>query len=124
MKHMKRLQLAVASVALALLLLPALAAAGTQDFTLVNKTGVDIAELYISSASTDEWEEDVLGLDLLEDGESVEITFSADEKAKLWDLKVVDGEGDEIVWTDLKLNEISRVTLRFDGNGDPIADIQ
>ena len=49
--------------------------AGDQDFTFVNHTGVEIHKLYTSPHSSDEWEEDVLGEDTLDDGESLEIRF-------------------------------------------------
>ena len=58
-------------------------AAGQQDFTLYNETGVDIYQLYVSPASTDQWEEDVLGVDVLEDGDAVDISFDRDEDADL-----------------------------------------
>jgi hypothetical protein len=98
--------------------------AGTQDFTLVNKTGLRIVELYVSASSTDDWEEDVLGVDVLEDDEAVDIHFSPKEKAKSWDLKIVDSDGDEVVWEGLRLNDISRVTLRYDKQGNPVADLE
>jgi hypothetical protein len=85
--------------------------AGKQDFILHNETGVEIHELYVSPTKSDDWEEDVLGEDTLPDGESVTITFNDREKTKRWDIKVVDGEGTDVVWNDLKLTEISEVTL-------------
>jgi hypothetical protein len=47
-------------------LLPAYA----QDLvlTLENKTGSDLVELYASPSDVDEWEEDILGLDILASG--------------------------------------------------------
>lgn len=106
------------------LLAPATALAGAQDFTLVNRTGLRIVELYISTSETDEWEEDVLGVDVLEDGASVNIHFSAKEQAKHWDLKIVDSDGDEVVWTNLNLLEISKVTLHYQKGGQPVADLE
>lgn len=41
------------------------AGAGEQGFTLVNRTGVEIYELYLSPASVDDWQEDVLNVDTL-----------------------------------------------------------
>jgi hypothetical protein len=114
----------VACLVLAILLMPAVASAGDQDFTLVNRTGVAISELYISSAKTDDWEEDVLGQDVLADGASVHITFSPKERASKWDLKIVDADGDEVTWEGLNLKEISKVILRYDKSGDPVADIE
>jgi hypothetical protein len=109
--------------ALSLLLASAAFAQGKQDFTLHNATGVEIHQLFVSPHSTDDWEEDILGRDTLPSGESVEINFSRKEKAKLWDLKVVDKEGNGIVWENLNLLEISEVTLHYK-NGKAWADLK
>jgi hypothetical protein len=97
--------------------------AGEQDFTLYNETGVDIYELYVSPASTDAWEEDVLGVDVLESGDSVDISFDRSEDADYWDLMVVDSEGSNIQWYRLKLTEISEVTLSIVG-GEGVASVE
>jgi hypothetical protein len=89
------------------------AMAGAQDFTLVNRTGVEIHQVFASSSATDSWEEDILGEDTLPDGESVEIQFSPKEDAELWDLRIADGEGNTITWERLNLLEISKVTLHY-----------
>ena len=87
--------------------------AGTQDFTLVNQTGVEIYSLYISETANDDWEEDVLGEDTLPDGGRMEITFSG-RSACLWDIMVTDDEGGEVTWTGIDLCESSVVVLRCD----------
>lgn len=97
--------------------------AGDQDFELVNETGLTIAELYCSPVETDSWEEDVLGVDVLEDGESVEITFSRNEDACEWDIKIVDEEGDEIYWQGIDLCSALKITLYYE-DGEPTADIE
>ena len=102
--------------AVAVLSLSIAYAQGKQDFTLHNATGVEIHELYVSPHDSGDWEEDVLGRDTLPDGESVEITFSRKEKAKLWDIKIVDGKENSIEWEELNLLEISEVTLHKKGN--------
>lgn len=114
---------APAAAALALLLGTAApsAIAGEQDFTLRNRTGIEIHELYVAPTKSDEWEEDILGRDTLPDDEDVEITFSRKEKAKNWDIKVVDGEGTSVEWHKLNLKEISRVTLYLK-NGEAYAE--
>jgi hypothetical protein len=102
--------------------LAATAWAGSQDFTLLNQTGLTLVAVYVSPSHVDDWQEDVLGEDVLRDGESVLVEFSPKEMAKTWDLKVVDEDGDETIWHGLRLDKISRVTLRYDKNGDPVAD--
>ncbi len=85
-----------------------------QDFTLVNKTGVEIHNLFVSPHSADEWQEDVLGRDTLADGDSVKIGFNVRERAALWDLKVTDSDGNSIVWEKFNLLKISEITLHYD----------
>ena len=55
---------AITAVALPCLVLLAFAQ-GKQNFTLVNQTGYDISEVYVSPANSSDWEEDVLGEDIL-----------------------------------------------------------
>lgn len=103
-----------------LLILPVLALlaatvsfAGDQDFTLHNKTGVSINKLHISPHRADEWGEDILGQDTLEDGATLNIKFSRHETAAHWDLRIEDKEGNSVVWENLNLLEISEVTLHL-----------
>ncbi|MDA8019231.1 MAG: hypothetical protein MPN21_17460 [Thermoanaerobaculia bacterium] len=51
------------------------AMAGTQDFTLVNQTGVEIYRLFISETANENWEEDVLGDSVLPDGSRINVDF-------------------------------------------------
>src|SRR4051812_26745664 len=86
--------------------------AGDQDFSLVNKTGVVIAKVMVSPHEEKSWGEDVMGRDVLSDDETVDIKFHRSETAEYWDLKVIDKEGHEIVWENLNLLKISKVTLK------------
>ena len=90
--------------------------AGDQDFTLVNETGVDIYGVYVSPSGNDEWGDDIMEEDVLEDGQSVEITFTTEESAQYWDLMVEDYEGNTITWTDIDLLTISKLILSLDGD--------
>jgi hypothetical protein len=118
-----KIQKLIAITAISLLVAATTMAQGKQDFTLHNNTGVEIHKLFISPHSTDEWEEDILGKETLPDGESLEITFSRKESAKLWDLKIVDKEGTSIEWESLNLLEISEITLHFK-NGKATAEVK
>lgn len=97
--------------------------AGKQDFKLINQTGVEIQNLYVSPHDKDDWQEDVLGRDTLPNGDSVEITFSPKERAAMWDLKVTNEAGATLEWENLNLMEISEVTLRY-ANGKGTADVK
>lgn len=92
---------------------PAVAERADLDFTLINKTGYTISEVYVSSVATDDWEEDVMGRDELGNGERVHITFGKRSKGCEWDMMVVYDDGEEAVWHALDLCTISAVTLRY-----------
>ena len=111
-----------AAVLFAVAVMP-VAMAGDQDFTVVNKTGIEIHELYVTPHDSDDWEDDILGEDTLANGAEVDIKFSRKEKAKSWDLKVVDADGNSIEWESLDLLEISKVTLHYK-KGKSWADVE
>ncbi len=102
-----------AGVCLALSLAATPALAAQQDFSLENSTGYTIAQVFVSAATTNDWEEDVLGEDVLPTGESVDITFSASENACRFDLKVIYDDEEEAVWEGLNLCSISTVEIRY-----------
>lgn len=105
---------------LAVLALAAPALAGSQDFVLINQTGVVIDELYVVPNNARTWEEDILGRDVLAPGESATIAFSPKERDCVWDLMVVDKEGNEVWWEDIDLCQHRRVTLTLE-KGQPYA---
>jgi hypothetical protein len=90
------------------------ASAGTQDFTILNNTGYPIERLYVSASAKEEWEEDVLGEDVLPEGERTRIRFANDEEACLWDLKVVYSDEESAEWQGINLCEVAVVSLSYD----------
>ena len=120
---LRRMTTLVLTCAFSMLLAQSAFAQGKQDFTLVNKTSVEINSVYITPHSSDDWEDDILGQDTLPAGESVDIQFSRKEKAKMWDLRVEDTAGNSIEWENLNLLEISKVTL-FYKNGKAWAEVE
>ena len=91
-----------------------------QDFLLVNRTGYDISEVYISPSKADDWEEDILGSDdTLDDGDQKEIRFKRVGKTCMWDLKVVyDDDDSSAVWHDIDLCKVSKITIRYNRKSD------
>jgi hypothetical protein len=95
-----------------LFLVSSASAQGKQDFDLVNHTGFAIKEVYITPHSADDWGDNIFDADApLKVGETTTIQFSRKEKAKFWDLMVVDVAGNKFEWENLNLLEISEVTL-------------
>ncbi len=98
---------------------PALAADAKQDFELVNKTGYDLNAVYVSPSKANDWDQDIMGQDVLGDGESVEIAFDRADKSCKWDLKVVySDDGSSAVWSNIDLCTISRITIRYNRKTD------
>lgn len=104
----------LALLILPFLLLPIPAVAGQQDFVLVNNTGYPIEQVYVSATSKDDWEEDVLGDDILAEDGRTNVRFSRSEDACLWDLKVVYSDGESAEWQALNLCKLSVVALSYD----------
>lgn len=99
-----------------LLVFPAAAQALNLDFELVNGTGWAIKEVYISPATVDNWQENVISQPMA-NGESYEITFSPDADVAKWDMKIVwVDEGEDVVWKNLDLSKISKLTLHYDAD--------
>jgi hypothetical protein len=85
-----------------------------QDFTLINRTGYTIDQVFVSPSNQRSWGRDVLGQDILESGQQVSITFPRAATACQWDLKVVYNDGDQTEWigrNGFNLCQISRITL-------------
>ena len=95
------------------LVFPAAAQALDLDFELVNGTGWAIKEIYISPATVNDWEENILS-EPMADGTGGKVTFSPDADAEKWDMKIVwVDEGEDVVWQALDLSKISKLTLRY-----------
>ncbi len=88
------------------------------DFELVNKTGKRIKGVYMSPSDVESWQDNVLS-EPMANGTSLEINFSPNSDAEIWDLKIVwAGEGEDVVWTGFNLAEISKLTLTYDADTD------
>lgn len=84
------------------------------DFTLVNKTGYTLESVFVSPNDTKEWGEDIMGKDVVKDDEEVKITFSPKAEATIYDLKVIYDDKTEVIWQDLELPKINKLTIHWD----------
>jgi len=99
--------------ALSSILLSGAAIAGDADFTLVNRTGYDLREVYISPSHKNAWGKDRMGDNLLENGKRRLFKFS-DKSSCKQDLKVVfDDDASEVVWEEVDLCELETITLKY-----------
>ncbi len=72
----------------------------TVDVT--NNTDVDIYYLYVSPSSSGDWEEDVLGDEILEAGTTVTVTLSGYDEC-YWDFLAVFDDEDEVTLTEVNI---------------------
>ena len=111
--HRRAMTLLAAALVLPLALLapgPAAAQSGL-DFTLVNRTGYPIDQLYVGPTTSRSWGNDILGQDTLPDTQSVNVRFNRNASACQWDLKVVYSDGDESEFRNVNLCSVARITL-------------
>jgi hypothetical protein len=105
----------VAAAAALMVLTPTLASAAPQDFELTNATGYDLKNLYISPTTTNDWQDDVLGEDVLGNGQAVKIHFPGGRAETCeWDLKVTYSDDSSHEWTNVNLCTISSLTIHYD----------
>jgi len=93
----------------------------TQDFTLVNDTGIEIYAVYVSPTGEESWGDDILEAETLPDGSYVDISFDSDVEEQYWDIMVADSEGTTVTWTEIDLFSVSEVDLALDASGNPVA---
>ena len=108
-----KMLVATATLAGLAMLTPNLASAGQQDFTLHNDTGYTIKEVYVSLTRVNDWQEDVLGQDTLDDEDSVHINFPPRSGGCSFDIKVVYMNDASAYWKNLDLCSISDVTVHY-----------
>lgn len=90
-----------------------------QDFTLINKTGYALSEVYVSPSKAGDWQDDVLGQDILGDGQKVDISFERATKTCNWDLKVVYEDDDSTaVWQKIDLCTVGKITIKYNRTTD------
>ena len=99
--------------------------AGRIGFELVNNTGGTIRGVYLSPSDSTSWAENVLGDSELQDDNTVNIRFSPQERASLWDLKV-EGDRQYAEWKSINLQGASSITLRLklDGGTVVVAEVE
>ncbi|WP_428061047.1 hypothetical protein [Brevundimonas sp.] len=78
--------------------------------TIKNRTGWTMLRFYASDSRTDDWEEDILGSDVLEDGQNVRINIDDGSGACVYDFKAEFTNGQELTRSRINVCEISDYT--------------
>jgi hypothetical protein len=99
--------------------------AGDADFVMVNRTGYQIREIYISAAHKNDWGRDRMGENGTLDNNKQRTFKFGNRAACKQDIKAVFDEGDtEVIWEDLDLCEINKLTLKYDRKTKTVSAIK
>lgn len=82
-----------------------------QNFTINNNTGHVLTTLNVSPSNEDQWGPDILGRDVLANGESAEITFARGETQCQWDIRATYDDGGTTDARGVNLCEVATVDL-------------
>lgn len=74
---------------------------------IINGTGVTMTHFYASNSGQDDWQEDILGEDVLLSGASVRINIDDGTGACLYDFKARFADGDELVRNRINVCQIT-----------------
>lgn len=96
----------------------------TNDFSVTNKLGDSIKELYVSQSGSSEWGENLLGNILLESGVKLDVSFTgAQLPSSVFDIAVVMNDGKEHHFTNIDVSVSKMVELQM-GETGPVASMQ
>lgn len=116
MKKLKSLQVFCIAVML-IMAMTSMAFAGAQDFQLINSTGHEIHVVNVSPSSSSDWQNDILGSQILGNGQYCNVQF-ASSGHQYWDLQATFNDGSSLVWNNIDLLSVSTVTLNGDGTAN------
>ncbi|WP_426019483.1 hypothetical protein [Brevundimonas sp. DWR2-3-1b1] len=74
--------------------------------TIKNRTGWTMLRFYASDSRKDDWEEDILGDDVLENGQNVRINIDDGSGACIYDFKAEFTNGEELIRSRINVCEI------------------
>ncbi len=114
MKRLKSLRIFFIA-AMLIMAMTSMAFAGAQDFKLINNTGHDIQVVNVSPSSSEDWQNDILGSQVLGNGEYCDVQFAASGH-QYWDLQATFNDGSSLAWSNIDLLSVSAVTLNGDGS--------
>jgi opacity protein-like surface antigen len=100
----------LSTLAVATALSVATAQAADHRVDIINKTGQTLTHFYASTSDTDDWEEDILGRDTLDNGETVEVDIDDGTGKCVFDFKAVFEGGQSLVKKGINVCKVSSFT--------------
>jgi hypothetical protein len=100
------------TLAAAAMMLTGVAHAADRHVDIVNKTGMTLTHFYASNSGRSSWEEDILGRDTLDDGETFSINIDDGSGACKFDFKAVFENGKSLERGGIDVCSIETFTYR------------
>ena len=93
----------------------ALVAQNLPSIRIVNNTGYTIYKIYVSPAENDNWGEDILGDDILENGKTFtcQLRFPL-SKVNVYDIGVEDEDGDAYIKWEVTVTNNAQIVFTID----------
>jgi len=85
--------------------------AARQNFSVNNQTGHTVITLQVSASNDTNWGPDILGSQVLPNGQSADVSFDRDETSCLWDMRATFDDGTTGDWRQINLCEVATVNL-------------
>jgi hypothetical protein len=82
-----------------------------QNFTVNNQTGHIVVTLNVSASNDNNWGPDILGSQILQNGQSAEVAFGRNESSCLWDIRATYDDGGTTDVRQVNLCEVGTVNL-------------
>jgi hypothetical protein len=82
-----------------------------QNFSVVNATGHTVATLNVSPTTENEWGPDILGTDVLENGQTAQVVFDRAEAQCNFDIRATYDDGDTTDMRNVNLCQVGTVNL-------------
>lgn len=82
-----------------------------QNFSVVNNTGHTVMTLNVSPSNEDAWGPDILGSNVLANGQTASVTFPRGEAQCQWDIRATYDDGDTTDARGVNLCQVATVTL-------------
>ncbi|MDA3809856.1 MAG: hypothetical protein PF518_05930 [Spirochaetaceae bacterium] len=86
----------------------------SQEAVIVNKTGFDLYNVYLTPSGMEQWSEDVQPFDIILDGNYKIIDLSSFENETVFDFRFIDVDGDEYIKKNVDLNLHRKVVVTLD----------
>jgi hypothetical protein len=80
------------------------------EFQLINSSSVNLAEMYVAPSESDEWGDDILGVEILAAGETGTVTIADGMDVCAYDMRFVTDNGTEVT-ASADLCELGTFTL-------------